>query len=110
VAAEAAWLGVHALAQGDPGQLALARLFGEHSGDETDKFARCAWTEGPHGVPLLAGAPRRLVGRILNRIDLGDHVGYLLDPVRVEEAEPITPLGLAGLPHLTAGHPAEERR
>src|SRR3712207_2738370 len=31
----------------------LAALFGGETTDETDKFARCAWREGPQGVPLL---------------------------------------------------------
>src|SRR4051794_4064184 len=33
----------------------LAELFGEESGDWTDKFARCAWHEGPSDVPVLDG-------------------------------------------------------
>ncbi len=61
----------------------LARLFGEETGDEIDKFARCAWHEGPEGQPVLDDVPGWFVGRILERFDLGDHVGLLLTPVAV---------------------------
>src|SRR3712207_897114 len=32
----------------------LAELFGGETGDEVDKFARCDWSDGPEGVPILA--------------------------------------------------------
>jgi flavin reductase (DIM6/NTAB) family NADH-FMN oxidoreductase RutF len=59
----------------------LARLFGGETGDETDKFARCAWHSGPHGLPILDDATGWFAGRVLNRYDVGDHVGFLLEPV-----------------------------
>lgn len=59
----------------------LARLFGSETGDEIDKFARCKWRPGPHGVPVLQDAAGWFGGEVLNRYDLGDHVGFLLDPV-----------------------------
>ena len=62
----------------------LAELFGGETGDETDKFARCAWHEGPHGVPLLDECPDRFTGRVLDRSPWGDHVGFLLEPVAAE--------------------------
>lgn len=58
----------------------LAELFGGETGDEVDKFARCMWHEGPRGVPLLDGCPSWFAGEILERHDLGDHVGFLLAP------------------------------
>jgi flavin reductase (DIM6/NTAB) family NADH-FMN oxidoreductase RutF len=73
---------VHAAPDG--ADLALARLFGEQTGDEIDKFARCAWHEGPEGQPIVEGCPAWFVGRVLERVDLGDHVGLLLEPVAVE--------------------------
>ncbi|MEO3785069.1 flavin reductase family protein [Actinocorallia sp. B10E7] len=106
VAARADFLGVHVLEQGDPGQIALARLFGERTGDEIDKFTRCAWTEGADGVPLLSDARRRMVGRVLDRVDLGDHVGHLLEPVHMEVDGRGAPLGLAEVLGMDAGHPA----
>jgi flavin reductase (DIM6/NTAB) family NADH-FMN oxidoreductase RutF len=59
----------------------LARLFGGETGDETDKFTRCAWHSGPHGQPVLDDAAGWFVGEVLSRYDLGDHVGFLLEPV-----------------------------
>lgn len=70
---------------------ALAELFGGHSGvgghsgdadDGMDKFARCAWYPGPDNVPILQECRNWFVGRVLERLDLGDHVGFLLDPVQ----------------------------
>lgn len=59
----------------------LARLFGSETGDRTDKFARCAWREGPNRLPILDDAAGWFVGEVLSRDDLGDHVGFLLKPV-----------------------------
>jgi flavin reductase (DIM6/NTAB) family NADH-FMN oxidoreductase RutF len=61
-------------------QLALAKLFGGETGDEIDKFEHCEWHEGPRGLPILDGCPSWLAGEILARHDLGDHVGFWLDP------------------------------
>src|SRR5579859_4636268 len=58
----------------------LARLFGEETGDETDKFARCSWHSGPHGLPILDDAAGWFSGVVLDRYDAGDHVGFLLEP------------------------------
>lgn len=66
-----------------PDQRQLAELFGEETGDETDKFAHCSWHPGPGGVPLLDDAPRHLVGRVLRRVPFADHLGLLLEPVEV---------------------------
>jgi flavin reductase (DIM6/NTAB) family NADH-FMN oxidoreductase RutF len=59
----------------------LARLFGSETGDDTDKFARTAWHPGPHDLPILDDAAGWFAGEVLNRFDLGDHVGFLLKPV-----------------------------
>ncbi len=82
VALAADHVAVHACP--DEPDLALARLFGEETGDEIDKFARCDWHEGPEGQAVLAGVPGWFVGRVLDQLDLGDHVGLLLEPVAVE--------------------------
>ena len=63
----------------------LAELFGGETGDEVDKFERSGWHEGPGGVPLLDDCPNRFVGRILERVDFGDHVGLVLEPFHAEE-------------------------
>jgi flavin reductase (DIM6/NTAB) family NADH-FMN oxidoreductase RutF len=56
----------------------LARLFGEETGFETDKFAQCTWRLGPDGVPVLDGCDW-FTGTIVEQVDLGDHVGFVLD-------------------------------
>jgi flavin reductase (DIM6/NTAB) family NADH-FMN oxidoreductase RutF len=61
---------------------ALAELFGSETGDEVDKFARCAWTPGPGGVPVLDDCGNWFAGRIVERIPAGDHWAFLLDPVQ----------------------------
>jgi flavin reductase (DIM6/NTAB) family NADH-FMN oxidoreductase RutF len=59
----------------------IARLFGSETGDRVDKFQRCAWHAGPEGLPILDDAEGWFVGAVLNRYDVGDHVGHLLEPV-----------------------------
>lgn len=102
VAQRAPLLAVHVLDGDDHG---LADLFGGQTGDEVDKFAHCAWHEGPGGVPLLDHAPRHLVGRVIERIPLGDHVGHLLEAVEVDAAA-AEPLSLDQVEDIDAGHPA----
>ncbi len=58
----------------------LVELFGGETGDEVDKFARCEWTAGPRGLPILARCPSWFAGAIVARHDLGDHMGFLLEP------------------------------
>ena len=60
-------------------------LFGGETGDERDKFDRCEWSPGPLGLPILAACPSWFAGRILERLRLGDHVGYLLEPFAGED-------------------------
>jgi flavin reductase (DIM6/NTAB) family NADH-FMN oxidoreductase RutF len=77
VAADAEHLAVHFL----PDSAAdLAELFGGSTGDEVDKFTRCAWHPGPADLPILDACDNWFVGRVLDRIDLGDHIGHLLEP------------------------------
>lgn len=103
LAEDAEHLGVHVL---DPEQHDLAELFGGETGDEVDKFARCRWTEDPSGVPLLDDCPRRLLGRVLARHAFGDHVGFLLEPLRVDGFEPSPSIGYSEVEDVEAGHPA----
>jgi flavin reductase (DIM6/NTAB) family NADH-FMN oxidoreductase RutF len=66
-----------------PAQAALVELFGSETGDDTDKFARCSWRDGPLGMPLLDACPRWFAGTIITRIPLGDHIGFVLAPFAV---------------------------
>lgn len=105
VAHGAAYLAVHLL---DSADHPLAEVFGGETGDEVDKFAAVAWEEGPAGVPLLTDCRRRLVGRVLLRIPLGDHVGHLLEPVAVvaEDGSRSDVLTVRQVMDIEPGHPA----
>jgi flavin reductase (DIM6/NTAB) family NADH-FMN oxidoreductase RutF len=70
-------LGVHAV-PADAGD--LAELFGGETGDDVDKFARTAWRD-VDGVPILDRCQNWFVGRVLERLDAGDHDAYLLGPL-----------------------------
>jgi flavin reductase (DIM6/NTAB) family NADH-FMN oxidoreductase RutF len=59
---------------------ALVELFGGETGDDEDKFARSGWSPGPAGLPILEDCPSWFAGRIVDRVPLGDHVGYVLEP------------------------------
>ena len=84
----------------------LAELFGGETGDEVDKFERVPWRAGPGGVPLLYGCPNRFVGRIIERIDFGDHTGMVLDPFLAELSEDIELLDFHRAKRIEPGHPA----
>jgi flavin reductase (DIM6/NTAB) family NADH-FMN oxidoreductase RutF len=84
----------------------LAELFGGETGDDLDKFERCDWRPGPDGVPLLDGCPNRFVGRILERVAFGDHVGLVLEPFFAEEDEGSGQLGFHRAKRIEPGHEA----
>jgi flavin reductase (DIM6/NTAB) family NADH-FMN oxidoreductase RutF len=82
----------------------LAELFGGRTGDEVDKFARSEWHEGPHGQPILDECPNWFVGRVLDQVALGDHVGFLLEPVAVEHGPDVDELEFQRVRGNQAGH------
>ena len=89
----------------------LAELFGTVSGDDTDKFERCAWSRGPDGVPLLDDVPDRFVGRRTGLFDPGtDHVCVVLSPLEVHADGSPDRLWLGEVRDLEPGHDAEERQ
>ncbi len=103
VALESEALGVHF-----PGatEHELAALFGSETGDAIDKFARCDWTAGPHGVPLLDRSPHRFVGRVVDVVDDGgDHVCFVLEPEVVDHPGRLEPLTFRAIRDVEAGHP-----
>ncbi|MDO5499393.1 MAG: flavin reductase family protein [Propionibacteriaceae bacterium] len=106
VALHAERLGVHFLTPDDE---AVARLFGEQSGDELDKFERVDWSPGPAGTPLLEALPNRFLGRRVALAEVGgDHACFVLE---VEDAVggEFEPLRISALGDLTPGHGVEER-
>jgi flavin reductase (DIM6/NTAB) family NADH-FMN oxidoreductase RutF len=84
----------------------LAELFGGETGDEVDKFERCEWRPGPGGVPLPDGCPNRFAGRVLERVDFGDHIGFVLEPFFAEEDEESGQLGFHRAKRIDPGHEA----
>jgi flavin reductase (DIM6/NTAB) family NADH-FMN oxidoreductase RutF len=81
----------------------LARHFGGQSGDEVDKFAGVDWRY-EHEVPVLAACTRWFIGSVLERIDLGDHLGLLLEPVESATGAAATQLGYQQARDIKAGH------
>ena len=103
VARGAGHLAVHVLG---PDDTALAELFGHETGDRVDKFARCRWRPGPAGVPILEGCGGWFVGRILERVDGGDHLGFVLEPVEATMTEDRVGLGFQSVKGIEPGHEA----
>jgi flavin reductase (DIM6/NTAB) family NADH-FMN oxidoreductase RutF len=84
----------------------LATLFGEHTGDEVDKFAQCEWSEGPRHIPVLSGTRGWVAGRILDRLDAGDHVAHLVEVDTASTDRAGVPLGFQEVRQMPPGHPA----
>jgi flavin reductase (DIM6/NTAB) family NADH-FMN oxidoreductase RutF len=82
----------------------LAELFGGTTGDEIDKFARCAWRPAPDGTPLLDACPDRFAGRVIDRIELGDHTGFLLEPWLAEYSGDYPQLSMQRALSIPSGH------
>lgn len=85
---------------------ALAELFGGQTGDDVDKFARCTWHEGPEGLPVLDDCGDWFAGRVLHEFDLGDHVGFLLDPFEAHCAQRGPQFPFHRAKRIDPGHPA----
>jgi flavin reductase (DIM6/NTAB) family NADH-FMN oxidoreductase RutF len=100
---DAGLLGVHCVPAHATG---LAELFGGETGDEVEKFALCAWHEGPGGVPLLEECPNRFVGRVLWRREAGDHDAFLLEPVAAEKGTTEDEFSFHRAKRIEAGHEA----
>ena len=101
VAQEADVVGVHVVpADRDD----LAELFGSHTGDEIDKFARCAWHDGPAGAPVLDDCENWFAGRIVERFDAGDHTALLLDPFEAHSEQGERPFTFHRARRIEPGH------
>ena len=85
-------------------QRALAELFGTVSGDDVDKFASCPAHLGPHGAVVIDEISRWFVGRIVETLDTGDHVAFVLEPLAGESGEWPGQLGFQAVKDLSAGH------
>lgn len=83
----------------------LARWFGEETGDEVDKFAAVEWATGPGDVPVLGGVDDWWVGAVVERLRLGDHTGFVLDPVAGHAGAARAPFTSQDAAVLEPGHP-----
>jgi flavin reductase (DIM6/NTAB) family NADH-FMN oxidoreductase RutF len=101
VASEADALAVHFLAAD---QLDLAKAFGGETTDEHDTFARCRWHPGPSDAPILDECGRWLVGRIIERRPLGDHVEFVLEPIAAHDEGAEQTLSFSKVRDLEPGH------
>ena len=103
VAARASSLGLHLLGED---QHDVAGVFGELTGDSADKFALVDWHEGATGAPLLSRCAAWVEGTVRERVDVGDHVGHLLEPAAGGGAGSPGQLLFSGVRDLKPGHPA----
>ena len=87
-------------------QWELSRLFGGLTGDDLDKFARCAWSVGPGGVPVLELCPSWLAGPIIERMDAGDHAIHVLQPSAGQGEAGAMPLMFQRARQIDPGHEA----
>jgi flavin reductase (DIM6/NTAB) family NADH-FMN oxidoreductase RutF len=97
-------LAVHLLTRD---QHELAATFGGECGDRVDKFARVKWSPGHGGTVVLDDTAAWFVGTVQGRVDGGDHVGFLLEPVRWSEGTEGRLLRLGDAVDITPGHPAD---
>ncbi|WCN04690.1 flavin reductase family protein [Streptomyces sp. M92] len=106
VARSADVLAVHLLARD---QHETAELFGGRTGDEVDKFQRARWRTGHGGALVLEDAEAWFVGRVVERVPGGDHVGFVLDPVewggRGKSGGPL--LRISDAADIAPGHPVD---
>jgi flavin reductase (DIM6/NTAB) family NADH-FMN oxidoreductase RutF len=105
VAQGATSLVVHLLREGDGD---LARRFGGETGDEVDKFADLDWRPGPDGCPVV----QRLdwfAGSIVDRVDTGDHVAFVVVPHGGRCAHIAHQLPSADVGDIDPGHPVPGR-
>jgi flavin reductase (DIM6/NTAB) family NADH-FMN oxidoreductase RutF len=106
VASGADWLAVHLLRDDQHG---LAQFFGGVTGDAIaphEKLEYCTWRPGPGGTPILAGCDW-VAGRVLERVDAGDHIAYLLEITENgEEHAPAPQLGSMAVRDIRPGHGA----
>jgi flavin reductase (DIM6/NTAB) family NADH-FMN oxidoreductase RutF len=97
----AAVVAVHLL---DDEDADVAQIFGELTGDDVDKLALVPWIDGPAGVPVLATSAGWFAGTVVDRVELGDHTGLVLEPIAGEKRRPVHQLGYQAVKDLDPGH------
>jgi flavin reductase (DIM6/NTAB) family NADH-FMN oxidoreductase RutF len=83
----------------------VVELFGgETADDDIDKFEHCDWREGPEGLPIIERCPSWFAGRILDRIQFGDHLGHLVEPFAAEAGYEGKPFPFTRAKQVDPGH------
>ena len=101
------YMAIHFLTRDDRD---LARLFGEFSGDDVDKFAICETVTHESGVPVLARCPFRIIARRTMLLEeQGDHACLIVEAVAASTADGFVALRLSDLADLVPGHEVHER-
>jgi flavin reductase (DIM6/NTAB) family NADH-FMN oxidoreductase RutF len=100
LAREATTIAVHIVEEKDRD---IAELFGGETGDEVDKFAKVRW-HFAHGVPILDACERWFAGSAVRQIDLGDHVGFLLEPIDTGQSSAAEQLTFQNARDIEPGH------
>jgi flavin reductase (DIM6/NTAB) family NADH-FMN oxidoreductase RutF len=95
-------MGLHLLGADE---VALARVFGEETGDVVDKFAAVDWRLGATGAPLLVDSAVSLEGHVLGHFSVGDHEAFLIRGVRAVGGGHDGLLTHRNTPPLQPGHP-----
>jgi flavin reductase (DIM6/NTAB) family NADH-FMN oxidoreductase RutF len=100
VAAQSAVLAVHIV---DENNKEIAELFGGQTGDSVDKFKAVNW-HIVDGVPVLDACARWFTAAVSERIDLGDHVGHVLEPLSVQAGPDSSQLTYQQAHDIEPGH------
>jgi flavin reductase (DIM6/NTAB) family NADH-FMN oxidoreductase RutF len=103
VARAAEVLTVHTLT---PAELSLAEHFGSLSGHDVDKFAGVRSHLNDQGGLVVDVEGGWFTGRIVDRLESGDHTLFLLDPVAAGGRAETATLRLHDVRHLEPGRPA----
>ena len=83
----------------------IAEHFGGTSAyDDPHKLRGCEWTPGPGGAPVIDGCDW-FAGRVLQHVDMGDHVLFHLEPIGGRARE-LDQLGSQEAFDIEAGRPA----
>jgi flavin reductase (DIM6/NTAB) family NADH-FMN oxidoreductase RutF len=95
-------LGVHLLERSNTD---VASLFGGYSADDgVDKFAGHAWHRQNGGPPILHEVLAWFSGAIVERVSLGDHTAFILEPITYGSGPAGQPLRYGAVSALEAGH------
>lgn len=107
IALDAGALGLHLLGED---QMDLASVFGELTADRAGKLDLVDWHAGETGAPVLDQCAAWVEGPVVARVDFGDHVGHVVEPVAGGAGRRTGELWYSAARHLRPGHPPDESR